>query len=203
MRITWVKLKEEKNTSLLLPTWVQLCHGGRGREPDGGAAADPHHGMAQPQAVQTQSPQQHVQVQKQHQEPVQSPPPGHHNLVPDYFQDDARQDIPGIHINQGNSVNTGPYQKDVNIHQQIPEPDHSPTLRRSERATRGQTRRYDDFVQTILPVCPPSQMMTNLMMPNQVMTNQYQYPQMMSNQMMTNKMMTNQMPMQPTMLWYQ
>ena len=184
----------------------------------------------QPQHTQTQSTPQHWQVQQQHQEPVQTHPLDQHSHVPDYVHEDNRLDTPGTQINLENSVNTSPYHQDISIHQQVPGPDPSPSLRRSERATRGQTRRYDDFVQTILPVCPPSQvpssyhhyqhpqmmnnqMMTNLMMPNQVMTNQYQYPQvmtnqyqyprMMSNQMMTNQMMTNQMPMQPSMLWYQ
>ena len=163
----------------------------------------------QPQYVQTQSLPQHWQVQQQHQEPVQSHPVDQHNTVPDYFHEDARQDIPGIHINQGNSVNTSPYQQDMNIPYQVPEADHSPPLRRSERATRGQTRRYDDFVQNIFPVCSPSQvpsnhyqcqypqMMTNLMWPNQLMPNQ-----MMTNQLMTNQLMTSHLP-QPTMQWYQ
>ena len=45
MRSNLVKEKKKAEASLLLPAWLQLCHGGRGREPDGGAAADPHHGM--------------------------------------------------------------------------------------------------------------------------------------------------------------
>ena len=127
------------------------------------------------------------------------------------------QDIPEVSINQGNSVNNSPYQQDMTIHQQMPEADDPPPLRRSDRATRGQTRRYDDFVQTILPVHPqsyvpsncypyqypqimPNQMMTN-QMPNQMITNQ-RPNQMMTNQMMLNQMMTNEMPIQPTMLWY-
>ena len=162
----------------------------------------------QPQHTQTQSTPQHWQVQQQHQEPVQTHPLDQHSHVPDYVHEDNRLDTPGPQINLENSVNTSPYHQDISQHQQVPGPDPSPSLRRSERATRGQTRRYDDFVQTILPVSPPSQMMTNLMMPNQVMTNQYQYPQVMTNQyqyprMMSNQMMTNQMPMQPSMLWYQ
>ena len=170
--------------------------------------------LEKPQHIQTQSLPQPFQVQYQHQpEPVQSTPLGH-TPVPEYFQEDARQDIPGIHTNQGNSANTSSYQQDMNIHQQVPierlpEPDPTPTLRRSDRATRGQTSRYDDFVQTIHPVYPPPnipstcyqyqypQMMTNQMMPNQMMINQ-----LMSNQMMTNQMMTNNL-LQPTMLWYQ
>ena len=114
----------------------------------------PEPAPAQPQDVQSQSLPQHVQVQQQRQEPVQLPPLGQYNPVPDYFQDDARQDMPGIHINQENSVNTSPYQQDMNMHQQAPGPDHSPPLRRSERSTRGQTSRYDDFVLQIFPVCP-------------------------------------------------
>ena len=188
--------------------------------------------MAPPQVGQTQPLPQHLQVQQQHQEPVQWTPLGQHTTAPDYFQEDARQDIPGVHINQGNSVNTSPgihmnqensvntspHQQDMNIRQQLPiglpEPDHAPPLRSSDRATRGQTSRYDDFVQTILPVYPPShmnsyyhhyqypQMMTSQMMPNQMMTNQMMANQMMANQVMTNQMMTNSLP-QPTMLWYQ
>ena len=120
---------------------------------------------AQAQHDQTQSlplPQP-LQVQHQHQEPVQSPPFGLNNPVPDYFQEDARQDNPGIHSNLGNSVNTNPFQQDMNVNQQprMPEPDHSTPLRRSDRATRGQTSRYDDFVQTILPAYQPSPMSSN------------------------------------------
>ena len=174
---------------------------------------------AHPQEAQTQSLPPHWQVQQQHQEPVQSPPLGQHTAVPDYFQEDGRQDIPEIHINQGNSVNTSAYQQDMNIHQQLPsgqlpEPEHSTSLRRSDRATRGKTSRYDDFVQNIIPAYPPSQMISNgyyhqypQMMSNQMMPNQMMPNQMMSNQLMTNQLMTNQMMnnclLQPTMPWYQ
>ena len=175
---------------------------------------------AQPQHVQTQSLPQPLQVQHQHQEPVQSPPLGLNNPVPDYFQEDARQDNPGIHTNLGNSVNTNPFQQDMNVNQQprMPEPDHSTSLRRSDRATIGQTSRYDDFVQTILPAYQPSpmssnyyhyqypQVMTNQLMPNPMMTNQLMPNQMMTNQLIPNQIMTNQMMTniqpQPTMLWY-
>ena len=174
----------------------------------------PNEPVTAPLDFQTQSLPHHWQDQQQHQEPVLSPPLGQHITAPDYIQEDARQDIPEIHINQGNSVNTSPYQQDLNIHQQLPierlpEPGLTPSLRRSDRATRGQTSRYDDFVKTIHPVYPPPnmpsnscqyqhpQMMTNQMMPNQMMINQ-----LMSNQMMTNQMMTNNL-LQPTMLWYQ
>ena len=160
----------------------------------------------QPQDVQIQSPPQHWQVQQQHQDPVLAHPLGQHSHVPNYIHEDNRQDIPRNHINQENYVVPSPYQLDMNMNNDIPVapapgPDHLPPLRRSERATRGQTSRYEDFVQTIFPVCPTYQY-------PQLMPNQYQYPQMMSNKMMTNQMMTsqmmtNQMPIQPTMLWYQ
>ena len=173
--------------------------------------------MFQPQEVQTQSqssaqslPQQ-LQEQHQHPEHIQSPRLDQQAAARDHFQEDGRQGVPVIHINQGNSDNTSPYQQDMNIHQQLPivhrpEPNHSTPLRRSDRATRGQTSRYDDFVQTIHPVYPPPhmpyyyqcpQMMTNQMMPNQMMTNQ-----LMSNKMTTNQTMTNNL-LQPTMLCYQ
>ena len=159
---------------------------------------------AQPLEFQTQSLPQHVQVQQQHQEPVQSPPLGQHNTVPDYFHEDTRQNIPGIHNNQGNSVNTSPYQQDMNIPYQVLEADHSPSLRRSNRATRGQTSRYDDFVQNLHPVYTPPNMSSNCYQYQhpQMMTNQMMPNQMMINQLMSNQMMTNNL-MQPTMLWYQ
>ena len=138
------------------------------------------------------------------------------------MHEDNRLDIPGNHIYQENNVTPNPYQLNMNRHNEIPAPvvpapgpDQPPPLRRSERATRGQTSRYEDFVQTIFPVCPSyqyPQIMTNQYQYPQVMTNQYEYPQMMSNQLMTNQMMTNkvmtnnvmtnQMPMQPAMLSY-
>ena len=166
---------------------------------------------AQPQDVQTQSPPQQWQVQQQHQEPVQAHPLSQPRHVPDYIHEDSRLDIPGT---QENNVIPDPYQLSMHTHNDNPAPvapgpgpDHPPPLRRSERATRGQTSRYEDFVQTIFPVCPSYQYQCP-----QVMTNQYEYPQMMSNQMMTNQMMTNKvmtnnvmtnpMPMQPAMLSY-
>ena len=175
---------------------------------------------APPQVVQTQSLPQPLQIQQQHQEPVQWTHLGQHTTAPDYFQEDARQDIPGVHINQENNVNTSPgthinQENSVNTssYQQLPlgrlpEPDHVPPLRRSNRATRGQTSRYDDFVQTIHPVYPQPHMSSSCyhyqypqMMTSQMMQNQMMSDQIMSNQLMTNEMMTNNLP-QPTMLWY-
>ena len=108
--------------------------------------------MEQLQDVHMQSPP-HLQVQQQHQEPVQARahPLGQHSHVPDYLHEDNRLDILGTHINQESSVNTSPYTHyhDTSIHQQVPGPDHSSSLRRSARTERGETSRYDDFVQTI------------------------------------------------------
>ena len=165
----------------------------------------------QPQDVQAQSPPQQWQVQQHHQEPVQAHPLDHSRHVPDYTYEEDGQIIPETNINLEGSVNTSPYHQEGNgnIPQQLPSPDHSPSLRRSERATKGQTSRYDDFVQTICPVCPPSQapsgyhqhqypqIMTNLMWPNQLMTNH-----MMANQWRTNQWMINNSP-QSTIQWYQ
>ena len=163
---------------------------------------------AHPQEAQTQSLPTHLQVQQHHQEPVQAHPLVQHNHFPDYLQEDNRLGIPETNIDQENNVNTSPNSQDISIHQQVPGPDHSPSLRRSARTTRGQTSRYDDFVQTIFPVCSPPQIPSSYL--------QYQYPQMMNNQTMTNLMMPNHLMTnnlmqnqmmnnqlsQPTMLWY-
>ena len=91
--------------------------------------------------VQTQPLSQHLQVQQQQQEPVQPHPLDQHSPVLDYPPEDGLQDIPGTLINQGDTVNTSPYQQDMNIRQQLPGPEYSPYLRRSERSTRGKTSR--------------------------------------------------------------
>ena len=56
--------------------------------------------MVQPQDDQTQSLPQPLQVQYQHPELVQSPALGQHTPAPNYFQAEARQDIPEVYINQ-------------------------------------------------------------------------------------------------------
>ena len=160
----------------------------------------------QHQEVQAQSLPQLGLAPQQHHEPVQAQPLGQHSHVPDYQYVDDRQDNPGTHISHENCVNTSPYHLDINLnmHQQLPGHAQSPALRRSERSTRGQTSRYDNFVETLYPVCPASQAPQSYyhyqylqMMSNQMMTNQ-----MTPNHLMTSQMMTNHLP-QPMMLWYQ